>query len=74
MCVRKVGGANPGPKTTGVTAPALGFLGFFFSPEGTPFRDFLLEEIVTVVDASSREATQELARRLGLGNLCYFSS
>ena len=44
-------------------------LRFFFSPEGEPFRDFLLEEIVTVVDASSREATQELARRLGLGNL-----
>ena len=44
-------------------------LSFFFSPEGEPFRDFLLEEIVTVVDASSREATQELARRLGLGNL-----
>ena len=44
-------------------------LTFFFSPEGEPFRDFLLEEIVTVVDASSREASQELARRLGLGNL-----
>jgi aarF domain-containing kinase len=44
-------------------------LRFFFSPEGQPFRDFMLEEIVTVVDASSREAIQELARRLGLGNL-----
>lgn len=44
-------------------------LRFFFSPEGKPFREFMLEEIVTVVDASSREATQELARRLGLGNL-----
>ena len=42
---------------------------FFFSPEGEPFRDFLLDEIVNVVDASSREAAQELARRLGLGNL-----
>jgi hypothetical protein len=29
----------------------------------------MLEEIVTVVDASSREAIQELARRLGLGIL-----
>lgn len=44
-------------------------LRFFFSPEGAPFRDFLLDEIVIVVDASSREATQELVRRLGLGNL-----
>ena len=44
-------------------------LRFFFSTEGKPFREFLLEEVVTVVDASSREATQELARRLGLGNL-----
>lgn len=44
-------------------------LRFFFSPEGEPFRDFLLEEIVTVVDASSREAIQELTRRLGLANV-----
>ena len=44
-------------------------LRFFFSPEGEPFRDFLLEEIVTVVDASSREALQELTRRLGLQNV-----
>lgn len=44
-------------------------LRFFFSPEGDPFRDFLLEEIVTVVDASSREALQELTRRLGLQNI-----
>jgi aarF domain-containing kinase len=44
-------------------------LRFFFSPEGKPFREFLLEEIVTVVDASSRDATQELVRRLGLGNV-----
>jgi hypothetical protein len=29
----------------------------------------MLEEIVTVVDASSRDAVQELARRLGLANL-----
>merc|ERR1712232_391755 len=44
-------------------------LRFFFSPEGEVFRDFLLEEIVTVVDASSREAVQELTRRLGLSAL-----
>ena len=34
-------------------------LRFFFSPEGQVFREFMLEEIVTVVDASSREAVQE---------------
>jgi aarF domain-containing kinase len=44
-------------------------LRFFFSTEGGVFREFMLEEIVTVVDASSREAFQELARNLGLGNL-----
>lgn len=44
-------------------------LRFFFSPEGAVFREFMLEEIVTVVDASSREAAQELVRTLGLGNL-----
>jgi len=44
-------------------------LRFFFSPEGEVFRDFLLDEVVTVVDASSREAIQELTRRLGLSAL-----
>lgn len=44
-------------------------LRFFFSPEGQVFREFMLEEIVTVVDASSREALQELVRTFGLGNL-----
>lgn len=44
-------------------------LRFFFSPDGEVFRDFMLEEIVTVVDASSREAAQELVRSLGLSNL-----
>ena len=44
-------------------------LRFFFSPEGEVFREFMLEEVVTVVDASSREAAQELARSLGLNNL-----
>mmetsp|Transcript_40024 Transcript_40024/g.83700 ORF Transcript_40024/g.83700 Transcript_40024/m.83700 type:complete len:811 (+) Transcript_40024:38-2470(+) len=42
---------------------------FFFSQEGEPFREFMLEEIVTVVDASSRDATQELVRRVGLSNI-----
>jgi len=44
-------------------------LRFFFSEEGEPLREFMLEEIVTVVDASSREATQELIRRVGLSNI-----
>lgn len=44
-------------------------LKFFFSPEGEPFRDFMLEEIVTVVDASSRDAVNELIRNLGLSNI-----
>merc|ERR1712127_1077885 len=44
-------------------------LRFFFSPEGQVFREFMLEEIVTVVDASSREAVLELSKSLGLNNL-----
>lgn len=44
-------------------------LRFFFSPEGQVFREFMLEEIVTVVDASSREAIIELSKSLGLTNL-----
>lgn len=44
-------------------------LRFFFSPEGQVFREFMLEEIVTVVDASGRDAAQELIRNLGLSNL-----
>jgi aarF domain-containing kinase len=43
-------------------------LRFFFSEEGEVFRDFMLEEIVTVVDASGRDAVQELVRRVGLAN------
>ncbi len=43
-------------------------LRFFFNPEGKVFREFMLEEIVTVVDASGRDAAQELARSLGLAN------
>lgn len=44
-------------------------LKFFFNPEGKVFREFMLEEIVIVVDASGREAVQELARSLGLANI-----
>ena len=43
-------------------------LKFFFSSEGQVFREFMLEEIVTVVDASGRGAVQELSRSLGLNN------
>jgi aarF domain-containing kinase len=42
---------------------------FFFGSEGDVFREFMLEEVVNVVDASSRGAVQELTRSLGLGNL-----
>jgi aarF domain-containing kinase len=41
---------------------------FFFGSEGDVFREFMLEEVVNVVDASSRGAVQELTRSLGLGN------
>jgi aarF domain-containing kinase len=44
-------------------------LRFFFSPEGQVFRDFLLEEVVTVVDASSRDALRELTKSLGVNIL-----
>lgn len=44
-------------------------LRFFFGPEGETFREFMLEEIVTVVDASSRQALQELVRRIGLSGV-----
>lgn len=44
-------------------------LRFFFSPEGQVFREFMLEEIVTVVDASGRDAVQELLRSTGLSRL-----
>eukprot|EP00560_Eucampia_antarctica_P008748 CAMPEP_0197826354 /NCGR_PEP_ID=MMETSP1437-20131217/3325_1 /TAXON_ID=49252 ORGANISM="Eucampia antarctica, Strain CCMP1452" /NCGR_SAMPLE_ID=MMETSP1437 /ASSEMBLY_ACC=CAM_ASM_001096 /LENGTH=810 /DNA_ID=CAMNT_0043426761 /DNA_START=196 /DNA_END=2628 /DNA_ORIENTATION=+ len=44
-------------------------LKFFFSPDGQVFREFMLEEIVTVVDASSRDAILELSKALGLNNL-----
>ena len=44
-------------------------LRFFFSPEGQVFREFMLEEIVSVVDATGRDAVQDLLRNLGLSNL-----
>lgn len=44
-------------------------LRFFFSPEGKVFREFMLEEIVIVVDASGRGAAQELVKSLGLSGL-----
>lgn len=44
-------------------------LRFFFSPEGQVFRDFLIEEVVVVVDALGRDAIRELGRSIGLSNL-----
>ena len=46
-----------------------GALRFFFGTEGQVFREFMLEEIVTVVDASGRDAIFELQKSLGLNNL-----
>jgi aarF domain-containing kinase len=43
-------------------------LRFFFSSDGQVFREFMLEEIVSVLDASGRGAVQELSRSLGLSN------
>ena len=64
-----VGGSNLASQTEEDQETVREGLRFFFSDEGEPFREFMLEEIVTVVDASSREATQELIRRVGLANL-----
>jgi aarF domain-containing kinase len=45
-------------------------LRFFFSPkEGEVFREFMLEEIVSVLDAASRSAVLELIRTLNIGNI-----
>lgn len=44
-------------------------LRFFFSPEGNVFREFILEETVSFVDASGREASDEVLLALGLNNL-----
>jgi aarF domain-containing kinase len=43
-------------------------LRFFFSPDGEPFREFILEEVANVVDASGRGAILELSRSIGLNN------
>jgi aarF domain-containing kinase len=67
--VNNVGGSNFESQTDEDQDTVREGLLFFFSAEGEPFREFMLEEIVTVVDASSREATQELIRRVGLSNI-----
>eukprot|EP00533_Pseudo-nitzschia_delicatissima_P003426 CAMPEP_0116087534 /NCGR_PEP_ID=MMETSP0327-20121206/5413_1 /TAXON_ID=44447 /ORGANISM="Pseudo-nitzschia delicatissima, Strain B596" /LENGTH=792 /DNA_ID=CAMNT_0003578605 /DNA_START=159 /DNA_END=2537 /DNA_ORIENTATION=- len=66
---QSIGGSNFQSQTTEDQETVREGLRFFFSDEGEPFREFMLEEIVTVVDASSREATQELIRRVGLSNI-----
>lgn len=43
-------------------------LRFFFSPEGQVFREFMLEEVVTVVDASGRDALLELQKSIPFAN------
>merc|ERR1712238_248744 len=67
--LNSIGGSNLQGQTEEDQETVREGLRFFFNEEGEPFRDFLLEEIVTVVDASSREATQELFRRVGLSNI-----
>jgi len=66
-------GGNDGPQNNNQKAQdektVREALRFFFSPEGQVFREFMLEEIVTVVDASSRDAVLELSKSLGLNNL-----
>lgn len=64
-----IGGSNFNAQTEEDQETVREGLRFFFSKEGEPFREFMLEEIVTVVDASGREATQEILRRVGLANL-----
>jgi aarF domain-containing kinase len=44
-------------------------LQFFFGPDGDVLREFLLEEVVNVVDASNRDAVQTLLKSIGLDNL-----
>merc|ERR1712232_11277 len=64
-----IGGNNLQEKTQEDQETIREGLRFFFSEEGEPFREFMLEEIVTVVDASSRDAAQEIIRRVGLSNV-----
>lgn len=66
---QNIGGSNFQSQTDEDEETVREGLRFFFSPEGEPFREFMLEEIVTVVDASGRDATQELIRRVGLSNI-----
>lgn len=42
-------------------------LDFFFSREGRPFREFLLEEVTRSVDTLSRDAISQIGYRVGLG-------
>jgi aarF domain-containing kinase len=49
-------------------------LRFFFSPEGNVFRAFITEEAVNFVDASGREASEELLKTLGIANNVPMSS
>mmetsp|Transcript_23375 Transcript_23375/g.26200 ORF Transcript_23375/g.26200 Transcript_23375/m.26200 type:complete len:826 (+) Transcript_23375:81-2558(+) len=67
--LNSIGGSNLQGQTEEDQETVREGLRFFFNEEGEPFREFMLEEIVTVVDASSREATQELFRRVGLSNI-----
>lgn len=46
--------------------PVSAVLRFIFSPEGTFFRSFLLDEVVKSIDALSREQLVLLVSRLGL--------
>merc|ERR1711935_468653 len=69
VLANNIGGSNFQAQTDEDQETVREGLRFFFSEEGEPFREFMLEEIVTVVDASSREATQELIRRVGLSNI-----
>merc|ERR1719162_537891 len=67
--VTNIGGSNIPDQTEEDRETVREGLRFFFDKEGETLREFMLEEIVTVVDASSREATQELIRRLGFSNI-----
>mmetsp|Transcript_5770 Transcript_5770/g.11837 ORF Transcript_5770/g.11837 Transcript_5770/m.11837 type:complete len:809 (-) Transcript_5770:159-2585(-) len=64
-----IGGSNLQEQTEEDQETVREGLRFFFSKEGEPFREFMLEEIVTVVDASGRDAAQEIIRRVGLSNI-----
>lgn len=48
-------------------------LRFFFGPDGSYFREFLLDEIVLAADALSREAAYALAAQLGLAGAARFT-